>query len=50
MGPMNHDGTTGYLSATAHLADGRTYLQATIDTIVSIVTAEPRGEAPIVPT
>ncbi len=42
LGPMKHTGRDGYLSATARLPDGRSYLDATVDAIAGIVE---RGDA-----
>jgi len=42
LGPMKHTGRDGYLSVTACLSDGRSYLDATVDAIVGIVE---RGDA-----
>jgi len=38
LGPMKHMGRDGYLSTTGRLADGRSYLDATVDAIVGIVS------------
>ncbi len=37
LGPMGHTGRDGYLSTTATLPDGRSYLDATVDAIAAIV-------------
>jgi hypothetical protein len=37
LGPMKHTGRDGYLSTTARLPDGRSYLDATVDAIAAIV-------------
>ncbi len=37
LGPMKHTGRDGYLSTTAMLPDGRSYLDATVDAIAGIV-------------
>lgn len=47
MGPMDHTGRDGYLDAERHLPDGRSYLDATVDLIASVVEGEaPRGVTP----
>ncbi|MDZ7800193.1 MAG: hypothetical protein U5K81_05290 [Trueperaceae bacterium] len=46
MGPMDHTGRDGYMDAERHLRDGRSYLDATVDLIASVVEGEePRGTA-----
>ena len=39
LGPMGHTGADGYLSTTARLPDGRSYLDATVDAIAAIIDA-----------
>ncbi|MEJ2292716.1 MAG: hypothetical protein P8Y05_13535 [Deinococcales bacterium] len=39
LGPMKHMGSDGYLSTTATLPDGRSYLDATVNAITSLVQA-----------
>jgi len=39
LGPMGHTGGEGYLSTTARLPDGRSYLDATVDAIAAIIDA-----------
>lgn len=39
MGPVDHTGRHGYLDSKALLPDGRSHLQATVDTLVAIVRA-----------
>lgn len=39
LGPMGHTGADGYLSTTARMPDGRSYLDATVDAIAAIVDA-----------
>ena len=41
MGPMKHTGDQGYLSTTATLPDGRTFLAATLDAICGIIDPRP---------
>lgn len=44
LGPVGHNAGTGPYSTTAHLPDGRTHLQQTVELIVSIV----QGNSPLV--
>ncbi len=37
LGPVDHTGQEGYLDSKKTLADGRSYLQQTVDTIVAII-------------
>ncbi len=39
LGPMQHTGRSGYLSASETLADGRTFLQATLDALCTGILA-----------
>ena len=45
LGPMKHMGRDGYLSTTATLGDGRSYLDATVDAITSLVEVSHEREA-----
>jgi len=44
LGPMKHMGRDGYLSTTALLPDGRSYLDATVDAIAGIVSDDAEVE------
>jgi hypothetical protein len=49
MGPMDHTGPGGYLDDQRHLADGRSYLEVTTQTIVKLVRADERRLVRIYP-
>ncbi|ADI13651.1 hypothetical protein [Truepera radiovictrix] len=49
MGPMDHTGPGGYLDLQSYLPDGRSYLEATTETIVKLVRASERRPVRVYP-
>lgn len=47
LGPCDHTGEGGYLDDVAHAADGRSYLQVTIDVLAAIARDVPTADLPV---
>lgn len=49
MGPPDHTGPKGYLDEESHLPDGRSYLDATVDTIAGLIHAQEKRPVRVYP-